>query len=210
MQDPYQILGVSPTASDDEIKSAYRRLAKQYHPDINPGDAEAARKMNEINPAYEQIKTERKNGTTANHTTYTQQNQNKAYGDRSYQGYGSSYGQSSRQTYTGEEFNPFDIFGWNRSRRRKPVFLFIILGIFIVNSIFSTLVLKSMNTQAMDYETMYGSEIYGNDFESFFTAPPDTDSSDDTAINEDSAASPASPYQNYWWNNYYNSQNKSK
>lgn len=56
MDDPYKILGVSPDASDEEIKRAYRRLAKKYHPDLNPGDAEAARKMQEINAAYERIK----------------------------------------------------------------------------------------------------------------------------------------------------------
>ena len=54
--DPYQVLGVSPNASEDDIKQAYRRLAKQYHPDLHPGDASAAQKMNEINQAYEQIK----------------------------------------------------------------------------------------------------------------------------------------------------------
>ena len=56
ISDPYKVLGVSPDASDEEIKSAYRRLAKKYHPDLNPGDEEAARKMNEINAAYDQIK----------------------------------------------------------------------------------------------------------------------------------------------------------
>ena len=56
IEDPYKVLGVSPNASDEEIKRAYRRLAKQYHPDRNPGDAEAARKMQEVNAAYEQIK----------------------------------------------------------------------------------------------------------------------------------------------------------
>ena len=56
ISDPYRVLGVSPDASDEEIKSAYRRLAKKYHPDLNPGDEEAARKMNEINAAYDQIK----------------------------------------------------------------------------------------------------------------------------------------------------------
>lgn len=56
INDPYKVLGVSPNASDEEIKTAYRKLAKKYHPDLNPGNAEAAKKMNEINAAYEQIK----------------------------------------------------------------------------------------------------------------------------------------------------------
>ena len=56
IQDPYQVLGISPGASDEEIKTAYRRLAKKYHPDRNPGDPVAAQKMQEINAAYEQIK----------------------------------------------------------------------------------------------------------------------------------------------------------
>ncbi|MFQ8765311.1 MAG: DnaJ domain-containing protein [Oscillospiraceae bacterium] len=47
--DPYEVLGVSHGASEDEIKQAYRRLAKQYHPDLHPGDAACAKKMNEIN-----------------------------------------------------------------------------------------------------------------------------------------------------------------
>ena len=55
-QDPYKVLGVSPDATDDEIKQAYRRLAKKYHPDRNPGDPVAAQKMQEINDAYDRIK----------------------------------------------------------------------------------------------------------------------------------------------------------
>ena len=56
IQDPYKILGVSPDASDEEIKRAYRALAKKYHPDLNPGDPVAAKKMQEVNAAYDQIK----------------------------------------------------------------------------------------------------------------------------------------------------------
>ncbi len=60
IDDPYKVLGVSPDASDEEIKQAYRRLAKQYHPDRNPGDAAAAKKMQQVNAAYEQIKNPEK------------------------------------------------------------------------------------------------------------------------------------------------------
>lgn len=52
MNDPYQVLGVSPGASDDEIKASYRKLAKQYHPDLNNGSAAAEAKMREVNEAY--------------------------------------------------------------------------------------------------------------------------------------------------------------
>ena len=52
-RDYYEVLGVSRGASDDELKKAYRKLAKQYHPDLNPDDKVAATKFKEINEAYE-------------------------------------------------------------------------------------------------------------------------------------------------------------
>src|ERR1035438_1270335 len=51
-RDPYEVLGVARTASADDLKSAYRRLARQYHPDVNPNDPAAEEKFKEIGQAY--------------------------------------------------------------------------------------------------------------------------------------------------------------
>lgn len=54
-EDPYEILGVSKDASEEEIKKAYRRKARENHPDLNPDDPEAAERMNKVNEAYDRI-----------------------------------------------------------------------------------------------------------------------------------------------------------
>ncbi len=64
MQDPYSVLGVSPSASEEEIKKAYRALAKKYHPDVNQGSAEAERRMKEVNEAYSAVMKMRREGTS--------------------------------------------------------------------------------------------------------------------------------------------------
>ena len=92
IDDPYKVLGVSRDASDEEIKKAYRRLAKQYHPDRNPGDAEAAKKMQEVNAAYEQIKNPQK--------SYQSSGGYGGYG-YGYDPFGSSWQQS--QSYTNRD-----------------------------------------------------------------------------------------------------------
>lgn len=55
IEDPYKVLGISRDAAKDEIKRAYRKKAKECHPDLHPNDPKAAEKMNEINEAYDML-----------------------------------------------------------------------------------------------------------------------------------------------------------
>src|SRR6201987_2615278 len=59
-QDFYEVLGVSRSASPDELKRAYRKLAMQYHPDRNSGDKSAEQKFKDLNEAYDVLKDEQK------------------------------------------------------------------------------------------------------------------------------------------------------
>ena len=92
--DPFSVLGVSSSATEDEIKSAYRKLAKKYHPDLNPGDKAAEEKMREVNEAY------------------TRALQIKKTGRDPYQNpYGSSSGASGASGY----YNPFGQGAWGNT-----------------------------------------------------------------------------------------------
>jgi molecular chaperone DnaJ len=104
MNDPYQVLGVSPTATDDEVKKAYRALARKYHPDNyheNPLADLAQEKMKVINEAYEEIQAQRK-GRTSSGSAY-QGGAGNPYGGNPYGGNpftGGAYG-GYRSQYTG-------------------------------------------------------------------------------------------------------------
>ena len=91
VDDPYKVLGLPRDASDEDVKRAYRALAKKYHPDLNPGDQEAAKKMQQVNEAYDQIKNPEK---------YARQSGSyggNPYGAYGYGGYQQSYRSSASQ-----------------------------------------------------------------------------------------------------------------
>jgi molecular chaperone DnaJ len=106
-KDYYAVLGVSSTASQDEIKKAYRRLAKRYHPDANPDDPKAAERFKEISEAYQVI------GDPEKRKQYDEMRRLGAYG---FGGAGQGAGWEPRGT-SGEGFGPgfrwqeFDIGG---------------------------------------------------------------------------------------------------
>ena len=92
MIDPYSILGVSPNASDEEVKKAYRKLSRIYHPDANidnPNKEQAEEKFKQVQQAYEQIMREREQGSAG-------------YGSGAYGGFGGFSGQADN-SYQDEE-----------------------------------------------------------------------------------------------------------
>ena len=103
MTDPYTVLGVSRDASDEDIKKAYRTLAKKYHPDVNPGDKTAEEKMKEVNAAYDLIK----NGQADGWSPSGQGGYSSYSGDQGGAGYGTGYGGAGWQTYTWDPFFGF-------------------------------------------------------------------------------------------------------
>ena len=109
--DPFAVLGVSSSATEDEIKSAYRKLAKKYHPDLNPGDKVAEEKMREINDAYTRALQIKKTGRDPSANPYGSGGYGSASG--SYGSYGNPYGQSGRYSgQNGQNGNPFGGYGF--------------------------------------------------------------------------------------------------
>ena len=97
MRDPYDVLGISRGSSDEEITAQYRKLAKKYHPDLNPNDPVAAEKMAEINAAYDQIKS----------------------GQADYQTQQQTYSQNYSDPYNYSTYNFYDFFGFNQRHSQR-------------------------------------------------------------------------------------------
>lgn len=144
MRDPYEVLELKPGATDDEIKAAYRRLAKKYHPDLNGGSAAAEQKMREVNEAYSVLikhknqggygSSSRGYGSAGGYGSSGNYGSSGGYGYGSSRGYGSSgnygssggYGSSgnygSNGGYGGFDFGGFDFgdfFGMGGGQRRE-------------------------------------------------------------------------------------------
>jgi len=86
MRDPYQVLNISPTATDDEVKKAYRELARKYHPDNyhdNPLADLAQEKMKEINEAYEEIQKRRKQSSASTTSSGSYSSYQRSYSNTS-------------------------------------------------------------------------------------------------------------------------------
>lgn len=132
INDPYQVLGISPGASTDEIKKAYRKKAKECHPDLHPNDPSAHVKMQQVNEAYDMLMN------PARHQAHQQRQQSRQSQQSGYQNGGySQYNQNSSRQQN-ENYNPYrqqgsggwqsddwfdfeDIFGFGRQQRASDV-----------------------------------------------------------------------------------------
>lgn len=159
-KNPYTVLGVTENATDEEIRAAYRRLAKQYHPDLNPNDPTAAAKMNDVNVAYDQIKTAEKRAAYRASTQQTYYHQQYGYSQdpwqtyrRTGQGYyGGSYTGGSQSNGNEPPFGWGSVFEEEQQRRTvnpyrlRTLRLLLLFISFMTFLLFSNCVLRTCGT----------------------------------------------------------------
>ncbi len=142
--DPYKVLGVEPGASTEEIKKAYRTMAKKYHPDLNPGDEYAAEKMNDINVAYDILT---KPGANRYRQTYSHeqaQTQTGTYNEEEspFENYGTYWQWSTgdlNRGYNREDEPQNDWMGWKVAPVFSGSLLFKLFRWFVILQILSML-----------------------------------------------------------------------
>lgn len=115
-RDYYEVLGVSKDASDDDLKKAYRQLAKQYHPDLNPGDKIAEQKFKEANEAYEVLSDKQKR---ARYDQFGHAGVDPSYGGGSGGAYGGGFGGFGDFGDLGDIFSDFFGGGFGGGGRRQ-------------------------------------------------------------------------------------------
>jgi len=125
--DYYKILGIAKSATEKEIKSAYRKMARKYHPDLNPDDKEAERKFKEINEANEVLSDPENRKKYDKYGKDWKQGEEYEKAQRQNQQQHQSQRQSSQQGFAGEDYSDFfeSMFGGARaqgSQSRSPKF----------------------------------------------------------------------------------------
>lgn len=129
MENPYDILGVSRDASMDEVKKAYRKKARENHPDLNPGDAAAEERMNKINEAYDRITNPEKYAASdARKRGYAGPSGPSGYGGPTggtgaggYDPFGYGGGQGGQDPYGWTTINFDDLFGGAYATQSVPI-----------------------------------------------------------------------------------------
>lgn len=119
VSDPHRVLGVSPGATEEEIKKAYRQKAKECHPDLHPDDPRATEKMNEVNEAYDMLMhPEKYRGYQQYSGSYQQQNPYQRSAQGGYNPYGWQGWYGGQQN--GGWFDFDDVFGFGTRQSTVP------------------------------------------------------------------------------------------